>query len=212
MSPCALWGTGDVGGPQGWASQEQKVPHPPLVHPLSTQCQPHGHSWWDTGVPGAAPLQEQGQTRGLAQGRMFCVTPRGCTLRKQHLQGAPGAYPKRAVGLLLERCAAGPCSLAHTGAYPASVVGWPQPPLQQKHRIALSNARFSSPGELLWLSSVPQRERSPTCAALGQLCPPSRDLPYLLCKDEGYSASSPLCGTSWAQSKFNATNLILSCN
>lgn len=66
----------------------------------------------------------------------------GCTLSKQHLQGAPSIYPKRAVGLLLGRCAAGPCSPACCMPSPSSGMA-PTPP--SNRNTTLPQAVLSSP-------------------------------------------------------------------
>lgn len=130
-APCprVLHGALAMQADQGWASPGAGaasiplwfIPSPPpnahrgtRGHPEQHRCKSRARLWgWHKG--------------GCSAGHC------GCTLSKQHLQGAPSIYPKRAVGLLLGRCAAGPCSPACCMPNPSSGMVPTPPPTGTPH-------------------------------------------------------------------------------
>lgn len=128
LSPCAPWGTGDAGRPRMGFPRSRSCQHPPLVHSLPP---PNAHRG-TRGHPEQHRCKSRARLWGWHKGGCsagYC----GCTLSKQHLQGAPSIYPKRAVGLLLGRCAAGPCSPACCMPSPSSGMVPTPPPTGTPH-------------------------------------------------------------------------------
>lgn len=137
--------------------QEQELPASPSgSFPPPPQC-PNAHR----GTRGH-PEQHRCKSRARLWGwhKGGCSAGHcGCTLSKQHLQGAPSIYPKRAVGLLLGRCAAGPCSPACCMPSPSSGMA-PTPP--SNRNTTLPQAVLSSParGNPLAVLSAPKGVQS----------------------------------------------------
>lgn len=161
LSPCAPWGTGDAGRPRMGFPRSRSCQHPPLVHSLPP---PNAHRG-TRGHPEQHRCKSRARLWGWHKGGCsagYC----GCTLSKQHLQGAPSIYPKRAVGLLLGRCAAGPCSPACCMPNPSSGMA-PTPP--SNRNTTLPQAVLSSPalGDSSGCPQCPKASAAPHAQSWG---------------------------------------------